>query len=306
MLKAIEDRHPAEQFDELLPLTDRDRHVTVMLAPLVISLQESWIPDSVRPLVKGSLDWLGADIETVSWSFHLTDELFHSEILLRTKNGPAKKIKTAFQKKLAETAATLVPLIQQMNPSVQGKRMVIGRLPAMIEVYSMATIFDDRRRHLRLTTPLPSRAAANIFLGTFLAWDESTRTDFSQAKPIPTDGSTLPATVAGRLEMKIDVDFRSSPFSEAFAYISGEIRTPIELDGDAIKAGGFTKNLKQSFRMDAVPVKGVIARIFAESKGVERNPEKRLVVVVDEIQKKLLITTLAVAEKKGLNTVVLE
>ena len=298
MIQAINERHPVEQIDPLLPLTDRDRHVTIIMTPLTLSLQDSWFPENLRPFVKNSLDWLGDEIEAVAWSFHLNDELFFSDFLLRNKTGPGKKLERSFKQKLAELAENLVPRFEQMNPRQLGKRMIIGRVPAMIEVFSMATITAHGPRHARLTTPLPTKAAANLFLGTYLAWDESTRTDFSKAKPVPTDRQQIPATIAERLKLKIDVDFRATPLSEAFAYISGEIKTPIEIDGDAIKAGGFTKNLKQSFRLDAATVQQVIQKIFEESKGVEPNPEKHLIILVDENQKKLVVTTSAAASKR--------
>ena len=142
-----------------------------------------------------------------------------------------------------------------------------------------------------MTTPLPERAAPNLFLAGYLAWEESTRTDFSKSSPGPKDLTNLPDTIAERLNKKVDVDFRGTPFSEAFAFLSQEISTPIEIDGDALKAGGFTKNLKQTFQMDSVPAKDVVQRIFEESKGISDNPEKSLVMVVNEPQKRIVITT---------------
>lgn len=303
MVDAMKQPHPAEQIDPLLPKTDRDRQITVLFTPLTLGLQETWFPENVRPFVKNSLDWLGSETEAVSWSFHVTDELFYSELLLRNKTTSAKKFEQQFKEKLAGLAGELVPLIQLMNPTEQGKRMVIGRVPAMVEVFSMATITEhDKNSHIiKLVTPLPDRAAANLALGTLLVWDESTRTDFSKAKPYQPDTSNLPALVADRLKMKIDVDFRATPLNEAFSFLAGEIRTPIELDGDALKAGGFTKNIKQEFRMDKAPVQEVILKIFAECKGIDPNPEKTLVIVVDETKKSIYVTTLAGAGRKKLN-----
>jgi len=303
MVDAVKQPHPAEQIDPLLPKSDRDRQITVLFTPMTLGLQETWFPENVRPFVKNSIDWLGTDADAVSWSFHVTDELFYSELLLRTnKMTTAKKFEQQFKEKLAGLASDLLPLVQLMNPNEQGKRMVIGRVPAMVEVFSMATIseYDKNSRIVKLVTPLPDRAAANLTLGTLLAWDESTRTDFSKAKPAQSDSSSLPALVADRLKLKIDVDFRATPLNEAFTFLAGEIRTPIELDGDALKAGGFTKNIKQEFRMDKAPVQEVILKIFELSKGVDPNPEKTLIIVVDETKKSIYVTTLAAAGRKGL------
>ena len=304
MVQAIVERHPAEQIDPLLPMTDRDRHMTAIFTPLTLSLQETWFPENVRPFVKNSLDWLGEETETVSWSLHLTDELFFSEILLRGKGilgkNSAKKLEREFKEKLDQLAGNLVPQFEQMNPREEGKRMVIGRVPAMVEVFAMATIAHHGPQHVQLITPLPDRAAPNLALGTLLAWDESTRTDFSKAKTKQqsTDGQSVPELVADRLKLKIDVDFRRTPLNEAFAFIGGEIKTPIEIDGDALKLGGFTKNINQTFKMDAARTHDVIIKIFEESKGVDPKPEKTLVIIVDESKKTILVTTLAAANDK--------
>jgi hypothetical protein len=306
MVQAISERHPSEQIDPLLPMTDRDRHVTVVFTPITLSLQESWFPENFRPFVKSAVEWLGDETETMAWSFHLTDEMFYSEIILRNKRIPPKVFERDIQNKLTKLAGKLVTLIGQMNPKEQGKRMVIGRVPAMVEVFSMATIVKDGPHYVQLITPLPDRAAANMVLGSLLAWDESTRTDFSKAiKVAPTEGARVPALVADRLKMKIDVDFRAMPLNEAFTFIGGEIKTPIEIDGDGLKAGGFTKNIKQEFRMDAARAQDVVIKIFESSKGVDANPEKNLVLVVDEAKKEILVTTTASAGRKGLTPFVM-
>ena len=68
-------------------------------------------------------------------------------------------------------------------------------LPAMAKVVAMSTLTEHGPRHVRLITPLPDRAAPNLALGTLLAWDESTRTDFTRAAPTTTP-SAQPANTA--------------------------------------------------------------------------------------------------------------
>lgn len=306
MVQAIQDRHPVEQIDPLLPFTDRERLVTAIFTPLTLDLQETWFEENLRPFVKNSLEWLGDDPETVSWSLHATEDLFFSEILLRPKNAmaknSAKKLQTEIQDKLSQLPSRLVPLFQKMNPKELGRRKVIGRVPAMAEVFSIATVVHAEPQHVQLVTLLPEVAAPNLALGTFLAWDESTRTDFSKAavKPVLPDTPAVPDKVADRLKMKIDVDFRRTPLNEAFTFIGGEIKTTIDIDGDGLKLGGFTKNIAQVFKMDGARAQDVIVKIFEESKGVNQPPDKTLVIIVDESKKTIQVTTLAVAESKNL------
>ena len=88
--------------------------------------------------------------------------------------------------------------------------------------------------------------------------------------------------------------------TEAFNFIGGEIKTPFEVDGDALKLGGFTKNISQEFKMDAARPIDVIIKIFEIAKGVNKPPEQTLVIVVDESKKSVVVTTLATANEKGL------
>ena len=299
MIKAMREPHPAKQIDALLPMTDHERELTVIVAPRTLALNEAWFPEKLRPFVQSCVDWMSGDVEVFSWSLHFRADYFFSEILVRDRDGNARKLEKTLPKKLKGLSKLVQSAVDRMNPKDRGKRTLIERLPAMINVFSMATIVTREPHHLQLVTPLPDRAAPNLVLATYLAWEESTRTDFSN-KPSAAEAKKLPPTVWERLKISIDVDFRASPMSESFVYIGGEIGTKFELDGDALKAGGFTKNLKQSFRKDQAPVFSVIQKMFEEAKGVDANPEKRLVIVIDEPRKQILVTTQAAAEMKGL------
>lgn len=302
MVKAIESSHPAELLDPLLPMTDRDRHLTVIFDRLTLKLHDAWFAENLRQFIKNSLDWLPDSIDAGSWSMHFTDELFYSDLTMHVKGKQPKVIEREIHERLGHLAGELLPWFERMNPSEQGKRQVIGRVPAMVEVCSMATIIKRGPNHIQLVTPLPDRAAPNVFLGTLLAWDESTRTDFTAARRNTGEAGGSHQAIETRLATPIDVDFRATPMNEAFAFISGELKTAIEIDGDALKAGGFTKNIKQSFRMDSTRAQDVIAKIFSESKSVESNPEKCLVLVVDEANQRILITTQAFADRKKLTS----
>lgn len=299
MIQGMKTPNPAKPIDSLIPMTDHDRDFTVIVAPKTLALHEAWFPEKVRPFVQQVAGWMADDVEVFAWSLHCRSDLFYSEILLRNREGNSRQLEKTIPSKLQGLSQLVKSAVDQMKPTEQGKRMLIERLPAMIDVFSMATLFNRDQRHLQLITPLPDRAAPNLILAVSLAWEESTRTNFSTS-PNANEGKKLPPTIAERLKLPIDVDFRASPMNESFTYIGGEIGTKFELDGDALKAGGFTKNLKQEFRMNAAPVGSVIQKIFEEAKGVDSNPEKRLVIVVDEVRKQVVVTTLAAAQKRGL------
>ncbi len=311
MVQAITGRNPAaDGIDELLSLTDRDRHLTFIFVPRTLRLHanywfagtdgKSW---AVAPFVHRFCDWLGDEVESAVWSFHLGEKVFYSDMLLRNMAGvTASRFSRDTQKKLDQFPHDLLATVQMMNPREVGKRNVIGRLPVMSDAFTMATQVSNGPRHVQLITPLPERAAPNLALGTLLAWDESTRTDFTKkapTKPAPSDGIKLPDLIADRLKLKIDIDFRRTPLQEAFAYISGEIKTTIDIDGDALKFGGYTKNMTQDMKLDAQPVKTGIAKILEKYQDPVR-PEKHMVIVVDEAKKLILVTTQASCTKNNL------
>ena len=296
--------------EELLPMTDRDRHITFIIVPQSLRLHSNyWFagPDSkptpVAALAHRFCDWLGDEVESAVWSFHLGEKTFYSEMLLRNVSGvTASRFAKDTQKKLDQFAPDLLATVQMMNPREVGKRKIIGRLPVMSDAFTMATIVNSGPRHIQLITPLPERAAPNLALGTLLAWDESTRTDFTKKAPTkssPTDGPKLPDLIADRLKVKIDIDFRRTPLQDAVAYIGGELKTTIDIDGDALKFGGYTKNMTQDMKLDAQPAKIAIKQILDKYQDPIR-PEKHMVIVVDEVKKTILVTTQASCEKNKL------
>jgi hypothetical protein len=302
MVKAIVERHPASDgIDELLPLTDRDRHLTIVAVPRTIRLHSSWwFAENLMPLVLNTCDWFGDEVESVAWSLHLGEKTFYSDLIMRNMSGvTAANLKRETVTKLNKLPYNLLDIVQTMNPREVGKRKVIGRFPKMVETFALASEMSSGPRYVRVTTPLIERAAPNLALGSLLAWDESTRTDFAKSKPTKTTEEVkLPDLIAERLKLKIPVDFRRQPLQDAFAYIGGEIKTTIEIDGDALKAGGFTKNMPQTFEGN-MTAREAIVKILERYQDPDK-PGNTMVIVVDEEKKKILVSTLAFCQQQNL------
>ncbi|MBR9801747.1 hypothetical protein GYB59_08640 [bacterium] len=228
---------------------------------------------------------------------------FYSQLVVRGENsvGPISLSKR-YQERLDVIPELLLTSVQKMNPQRSGYRKLIGRYPAMMKVVSLATSVAVEGQFVQLGVLLPSKAAPNLALGTLLTWDESTRTDFTtQAvvttqKPQKVDKAKLP--MSERLQLKMDVDFRRTPLQEAFAYIADESKIPIEIDGDALKLAGFTKNMPQTFQMNNATtlqaIYGIVKNYEAES--------APLAIHVDEKNNRILVLTVPVAAKQNLST----
>jgi len=302
MVDAIAGRNPVNEFDSLLPMTDRARHITVLFVPQMVRIHSPWwFPENVKPLVLQACNWFGDDVESVAWSFHLGDDTFYSDMIVRNTTGiSTASLQRELRAKLDKLPYTLLDTVRMMSPREVGKRTVIGRLPKMTETFALASVMSRGLRHVQVITPLSDRAAPNLALATLLAWDESTRTDFAKERaPKPSTEDKVPELLVDRLKMKIDIDWRRTPLQDAFAYIANEIKTTIDIDGDALKAGGFTKNMPQDLKADKITAQEGIAKILERYQDPEK-PANTMVIVVEQEKKRILVSTKAFCDQQGL------
>lgn len=284
----------SEAIRRLLEKTDRQRHFTAVFQPAELRIHEETLArQDLRPLWNALLDRF-EDVEAAAWSIHFAGGDVVSEFVLR--NDPTvtpNRLHGSVQKSLDTLPGELLAAASKMNPASIGRRKVIGRFPAMAELFAASTVGGIGDRFLVLQTRLPERAGPNLALASLLAWDESTRTDFQKPATGPGTSGTPAETLAERLKKPIEIDFRRTPLEEAFAYIGGETGVEFEVDGDALKFAGYTRNMPQTFNLGRVPAEQAIAQIL-------KPPQEKLAVVLDEANRKAVVTTKAVAEEKGL------
>ncbi|MCA9071669.1 MAG: hypothetical protein KDA84_22235, partial [Planctomycetaceae bacterium] len=237
--------------ERMAAFTDKDRHVSLIFQPFDLRIhQEFLVAENVRPALNEFLDWLNQDdVETVLWNLHLGDDEFLSEVKMRSKHQwTPRQLERDVEKKLATLPGDLYAAVQKMKPQQLGFRNIIGRFPAMMKVFALKTLGGTGEDMAHFTTVLPAKAAPNLALGTLLAWDESTRTDFTKAAPTPKPkGPKLPDLIVDRLKLPMDVDFRRRPLQEAFSDIGEATHVQFDIDGDALKFAGYTKNMPQTF-----------------------------------------------------------
>lgn len=303
MASSVEYANPqSDGIDALLPQTDADRHLTVIFEPRsVVRHRDTIFPEQVWQLIDRSMEFFNdEEIETVAWSMHFGKKNFHSEVLMRNQTIVVEHLLQAeMKKKLKQLPFDLVSMVEKMNPRVIGPRKVIGRFPAMTQVFAMSTTGGTGPRYAQLTTELPERAAPNLALGGLLAWDESTRTDFDtavkQVKPEST-GPELPDLVVDRLKKEIEVELVRTPLQDAFAYIADECKVDHYIDGDALKLSGYTKNMAQDY---VATCSGLEAIKYLVTRPINGQPNA-LCLVIQEDQKRFLLTTRPVAMNTGL------
>lgn len=281
--------------DALIAKTNQNSHLSLIFEPRSVRRhQEAMFPVETQNLVTHLVDWFNdEEIETVAWGLHFGKEKFDSHIVLRNQTGFSEsRLDKDMQQKMKLLPERLWhELADKMDPPVAGPRKIIGRFPAMMQVFAKNTKGGRGNRFTVLDTSLKERAAPNIALASLLSWDESTRTDFSKAAPSKTTGSEekLPELVADRLKRKIECEFPRTPLQDAIKYIADECKVGHDIDGDALKDKGYTKNMPQIFTLNDTG--------FAALKEImKKYPD--MVIVIDEPQKQFILTTRGFAEKK--------
>ncbi|MDA1017152.1 MAG: hypothetical protein O3A00_22175 [Planctomycetota bacterium] len=290
---------PADDIYELLPMTDRDRHFTLMLIPDDIFIhQETLIHKNARASVDALLAELVNDVQSLSWSVHL-GEKFHSELYFRNKNKTTvSNLEDILQDVFDDAPERILAAVRYMQPPTVGEKKLIGRFPVMTQAFSMATMMGVGTRFVQATTILPAKAGPNIALGTLLTLNQAALTDFTKEAPKPVD-SNLPTTVAGRLQLPVLIEFARTPLQEAFAYIAEEAKLTIEIDGDALKGGGYTKNMAQTFNLGTKPAIEGIAKILSQYQAPDK-PEQQMCIIIDETKKVVTVMTQKVAADRKL------
>ncbi len=111
-----------------------------------------------------------------------------------------------------------------------------------------------------------------------------------------TKASDPEGSVVAKLKSEVEIEFARTPLQGALKFIAEKCEVEIELDGEALKRAGFTKNMPQTLTLGKVTgleAIGVLLKKYEK----EKFP---LVLVVQEDEKKALITTSEFAEKNKL------
>jgi hypothetical protein len=291
---------PGGGLEQLLKRTDDKRHVTILFEPFDLGdRRQDLFPEDLHGVLGRFLDRFESNrIESVAWSFYFGSKQypdFYSELWLRNKTtGSPSRLKTNMARKLDDLPGQLGELIRRMTPRIVAERKLVSRLPVMMEAFRVETVYtvgSENERFIKLTTALPDVAGPNLAAASMLTWRLASVTEFSKPKPKQPTGPKLPALVADRLKLKVDVDFRKRPLQGAIDDIAEGISVKADIDGDALKDAGYTKNMEQNMKLGMVPAKQVLYDIFKKYPG--------MVLVVDEKKKMILVTTEKFAKMKG-------
>jgi DNA-directed RNA polymerase subunit RPC12/RpoP len=293
MADAGDDPNPTdESIEELLKQSDRDCQMTFVFRPDDLDrFCESFFPPAFQETAHRVARWLDPEAtEGAVVSFRL-DDPFRIRLALRTRpTVGVHQLEDAVQRRLDRLPKQMLADVETLNPQTSGQRKLVGRVPAMWKAVVLGLQSTAEPRLATFESVLPERAAPNLSLGMLLALTEphsasGSRTGHSRG------GSNEKKSVAERLATNVDVDFRRTPLSDAFASIGEDIGVTFEIDGGALKVVGYTKNMQQTVRLSGVPATEALRTIL--------KPYPKMALVVDEPRQTVIVTTSESAEAKG-------
>lgn len=223
------------------------------------------------------------------------------------------RIKASNTAKMNDVRSVVETRLSQLPGSIQlavasehlppGFMSFLRRFPAMIrEVTQTQTVgIIDRQVVVRALTS--ERALPNLLLGGVLLWHnqfvQSTppTAETSEVSSVSPPRKVIPLTE--RLQQRIDVDFRREPLESALQTVAQELSSPIEIDGEALKLAGYTRNMPQTLQLSQFPAGGVLQKILMQY-------DQMVLAVIEGTPETLLLTTREAARAKQLKTLSLE
>ncbi len=112
-----------------------------------------------------------------------------------------------------------------------------------------------------------------------------------QTKATAPEGS-----VVAKMKSEVEVEFARIPLQDAVKFIADKCEIEIEIDGESLKAAGFTKNMPQTLTLGKATGLEAIGALLKKYE----NEKIPLVLIIQEDEKKALITTTEFAEKNKL------
>lgn len=286
-----------DSLQELLYKTDRSQPLSIVFMPEAVREDAPFVAPVGTSLLGHLLDWFGDDVEAVAWSMRVAPR-FESHLLMRNAVVTSTKaLATSVKAKLKQTPHDLLAVVEQSHPKQLGRRKVIGRFPAMSQVFAKSTRLSTGPRLVALETELPERAGPNLALASLLTWDVAQQPDYGtqRAKPSADAPSAAPGeptgSLADRLKKVISVDFRDEFLYSALDFIGEDTGTKFKLEGNDLKMAGITQNERQTFKMENQPATAILFSML---------DKKGLCVVLDEKEKRVVVTTKVAAQEKGL------
>ena len=274
---------------ELVPRSDSSRLVTVLAAKNDLSIHGNrLLGEHGAALTTAAIETLAADFRGVLLSLHQGRDSY-----VELVGDPANASTASLAEKSLSEAWNALP--QRLMDRLRGTRPygpareLVGRVPAIAEAARLCSRIETTGRAVRLQVSLPPTAMANILVGTVVSYN-ALQAD-PAAVPPPVVIAATDESFSDRLNRPVEARFERLPLQEVLRFLGEEAGGTIEIEGNAFKDAGYTKNEAQTFDLGTVPIREVLAELA-------RRYDKAA-FVLDEQAASVLVTTKKFAEREG-------
>jgi hypothetical protein len=268
--------------ERLIDHTDRDRQVTIVLAPNSLFGEGQSIFAGQMSRLRGPLFWfLGDELSGAALSLNWDDNFFMELIATPKLETPPESASRIFAERVSQIPGKLEEYVVSLSAQPYS-RMVVSRFPEMLRKLAAYTRSDFAKDYAMLRCYLPAVAGHNLLLAAELTLSESptaTPAPVAAAPPVaPTTNAA--AGVQQRLAKVTSLKFARDTLESALDQLSQDIGAPIVIRGADLQADGITKN--QSFGIDLAnkPAEQILVEILRLA-----NPDKTATGPNDKRQK---------------------
>jgi hypothetical protein len=235
--------------------------------------------------------------KAISFSFHLTDNLFAELRVYDNFGQAAQKAARELERRVAQLPKQVSNYVRDLQMSPYSKP-VLWDYKDQLDVLHRFTRLGVDGKQIVFRTYLPVVAAHNLALGAHLALLENPGSGAAVATVASSQTSNKPQTVAERLKKKTTLSFPRNTLEMSMKLLGDDIGVEIIILGNDLREEGITKN--QSFGLDEKeqPADEILRKIMKLA-----NPDGKLVYIIKPKEgggeDVLYVTTRGAVKKRG-------
>ncbi len=306
------------QMETLWNATDRQADLAVLFAPPYLFTEGRGLLANSPPRLRSVLrDMLGQDMRAGLVQMHLEPSWYTELQLIGASDQDAGRIAAELEQQAGQLPSEIEGWFAGQTPHAHWSRLAL-RYPQMLRTLNGYSRFGVERGVAISNAYLPTEAAHNLLLASWIAMQESATLAGNSASPA--DASQLaPLTVQQYLARPVTVSFAQEPIEVAWQMIGEEANDQLpagtatmrfELDGDAFELAGITRNQQlRDFDMRNRPLREVLTQVTKMGNPVTtvtdtRDADQKLIWVIKADpqatgQSMISLTTRAAATGSG-------
>lgn len=283
------------QVEKLWSVSDADADVSLLVAaPFLFSEGKSLLAMAPKRLASRLREMLEGDSRAVLVQTRFEPSWYIEAQLMGTSERESPRLNDLIRQRLAGAAAAVEDWFVSEQPHPYWRPLAI-RYPQMLRVLAEQSRFGIERGAAVMNAYLPSEAANNILLSTWVASQDGATLASDMPVESTTASAAKPLTLDEYLARPIKLSFDQEPIESALRLVGEEANanlpagTPqlrFALDGGAFERAGITRNQQlRDFKHVNLPMRDALTAIAKRGNPVTtvkdtREEDQRLIWVV--------------------------